>query len=231
MDYAVIRELNSFYILLDIGFLLILGYVLIKTKRYMAFWFGISGALLYFIVDYGGFHLLLQTRVVNGANTMWFLLWLSTSYGFTNFAWIWLFLDNDKKLIQWSGLIVGGWLLVAFVSQTFGGSFPSIQISRMTGSYHWFMALVLIVGYIYLVIQQWGTQGLWKQLLYLAMIGIVVQLSWETVLLLSGIRPLGVNPILFNSLLETNLGMPYLYLIHRALSQRYQPTMFVESES
>ena len=96
MDYIVARELNSLYIFLDIGFLLILGFVLYWTKRRQAFWFGLAGAILYFIVDYGGFYLLLGTREVNGANTMWFLLWLSTSYGFTNFAWIWLFLDKGE---------------------------------------------------------------------------------------------------------------------------------------
>ncbi|QMS85381.1 hypothetical protein [Candidatus Xianfuyuplasma coldseepsis] len=217
MDYIVARELNYLYIYLDIVFLVILGYFLIRKNRLLAFWFGVAGALIYFVVDYGGFYLLLGTRNVDGAHTMWFLLWLSTSYGFTNFVWIWLFLDRDKSIRQWSLLIVGGWLLVAFVSQSLGQSFGVINISRMTGSYHWFMLLILVIGYGFYIYQNWGDNNLLKQILYLLFIGIVVQFSWEAVLLVSGIRPLGMNPIVFNSLLETNLGIPYLYFIHRYL--------------
>ena len=99
-DYAVSRELNTLYIMLDIIFLGLLGYALLKSKRKLAFFFGIAGALLYFLVDYGIFYLLLGTREVDGANTMLFFLWLSTSYGFTNFAWIWFLRDNDKRIIE-----------------------------------------------------------------------------------------------------------------------------------
>ena len=230
MDYVVARDLNSLYIILDIGFLLILGVLLYRSGRLTAFWFGIAGALLYFIVDYGGFYWLLGTREVHGADTMWFLLWLSTSYGFTNFAWIWLFLSRDKQISKWSILIIGGWMVVAFASQLFGSSFHNISIQRMTGSYHWFMLLVLVVGYVYLIFREWGSPDLLKKVLYLVLIGIVVQLSWESVLLISGIRPLGMNPILFNSLLETNLGMPYLYLIHRAITERQSLEVQVEAQ-
>ena len=229
MDYAVMRELNVLYIYLDLIYLMILGVVLYRLGRKKAFWFGIAGAVLYFVVDYGGFYLLLGTREVEGANTMWFLLWLSTSYGFTNFAWIWLFLDRDEKILPLSGLIVGGWLIVAFGSQLFGDSFSTINISRMTGSYHWFMLTVLVVGYLYLMVRHYGEENLWRSLLYLAGIGILVQFSWEAVLLVSGIRPFGLNPILFNSLLETNLGMPYLYLIHKALTKKNTEAVYLES--
>ena len=57
-------------------------------------------------------------------------------------------------------------------------------------------------------------------ILQLLVIGIGVQFSWEFVLLISNIRPTGVLPLIVNSLIETNLGMPYLYLIHRAVSTR-----------
>lgn len=32
------------------------------------------------------------------------LLWMSMSYGFTNFTWIWLWLNKDKHLFEWSVL-------------------------------------------------------------------------------------------------------------------------------
>jgi hypothetical protein len=206
--------------------------LLLRFKRKLAFIFGIAGALIYFLVDYGIFYLLLNTRQVVGANTALFLLWLSTSYGFTNFVWIWLFLDRDKQIMKWSAFIVGGWLLVAFISQLFGASFLQISISRETGGYHWAMALMLLVGYGYAIIYNMKNKNQEQiPILYLLFIGVVVQFSWEAVLLISGIRPEGYLPLLINSLLETNLGIPYLFLIHKAIKKRvYEPNALVIAE-
>jgi len=221
MDYPVIRELNQLYIFLDIGFLIFIGILLLRMKRQKAFIFGIAGALLYFIVDYGFFYMILGTREVVGANTFFFLLWLSTSYGFTNFVWIWLFLNRDKRIIEWSLLIVIGWFAVALIAQSFGSEFPMIRISRGTSSYHGIMAIILLVGYAYIIIRNLRSEDEERiPILRLLFIGIIVQFSWEAVLLISGIRPQGWNPLIINSLLETNLGMPYLFFIHKALSKR-----------
>ena len=116
MEVIPSRDLNLLYILLDIGFLLILAGALLWCRKYLAALFGLFGGLLYFLVDYGGFYLLLGTREVSGADPFWFLLWLSMSYGFTNFVWIWLWLDRDGHALEWSVLIVAGWLAVALLA-------------------------------------------------------------------------------------------------------------------
>lgn len=217
MDYLVERELNLLYILLDIGFLLFLGWMLLYFKKTKAFFFGVAGAIIYFVVDYGIFYLLLQTREVTGANTFIFLLWLSTSYGFTNFVWIWLFLDKEKRIWEWSLLIVIAWFSIGLISQSFGSGFPVIQISRGTGSYRGYMAIILFVGYAIVIIKNLNQKSEQIPILKLLFIGIIVQFSWESALLISGIRPLDWNPLIINSLLETNLGLPYLYFIHKAI--------------
>jgi hypothetical protein len=220
MDYLVSRELNSLYMMLDIVFLLLFGFLLIAKKKHLTFLFGLAGGLIYFIVDYGIFYLWLGTREVVGADPMTFLLWLSISYGFTNFVWIWLFLDKDKKIIEWSLLILIGWFSIALISQGFGGSFRIIQISRGTTGYHGAMAIMLIFGYLFVIIKNliYDTEPK-IPILRLIFIGVVVQFSWESVLLISGIRPLGFKPIIINSLLETNLGLPYLFFIHKHLKK------------
>jgi len=43
MDFTVARELNSLYIILDIFFLIFLGYLLLMKKQKMTFLFGIAG--------------------------------------------------------------------------------------------------------------------------------------------------------------------------------------------
>ena len=112
---------------------------------------------------------------------------------------------------------------MAFLSQGFGGRFPTISIERGTGAYHGVMAAILCAGYLVLILRNLraGASGGEKaNLLRLLAIGIGVQLSWEGALLVSGIRPAGLAPLVVNSLLETNLGLPYAYLIHRAVTRR-----------
>lgn len=232
MSYIVARELNTLYIILDIIFLVLIGFLLIKKKKWLPLFFGIAGAIIYFIVDYGVFYLILGTRNVVGADPFWFLLWLSVSYGFTNFLWIWLFLDKDKQIVEWSLLIVIGWFANALIAQNFGSNFTIIQISRGTGSYHGAMAIMLLVGYLYVIIHNLTNQSEEKiPILRLLFIGIIVQFSWEAILLVSGIRPQGFNPLIVNSLLETNLGIPYLFFIHRYLKRVTQKNVGNEIET
>lgn len=210
------RQLNKLYILLDIIFLISLLALLLIKKRYVAVLFGIFGGILYFAVDYGIFYKVLETRVVSGANPFWFLLWLSMSYGFTNFVWIWLWLDHDENLLEWSVYIPIGWLAVVLISANFGAPFGEIAISRGTGSYHGVMALILFLSYGIVIIHNMVVKDKSEKwpLVWMLLIGILVQFSWEFILLITGIRATGFGPLIVNSLLETNLGIPIIYLIY-----------------
>ena len=222
MEVVAARVLNELYIYLDIGFLFILLGILLYTKRYAAAIFGILGGRLYVRVDYGGGYLLLGTRGVSGADPCGFVLWLCMSYGFTNFVWIWLWLDRDHHSLEWSILIIAGWLTSALLSQNFGGEFAEVSISRGTGSYHGIMAILLFVGYAALCLKNIRAKEEKDRvdLKWILAIGILVQFSWEFVLLITGIRPQGILPLVVNSLLETNLGLPYIYFIHKAVTKR-----------
>ncbi len=244
------RTFQSLYIWLDLVFLAIFVALLVWRRKYQALILGVAGGAVYFAVDYGIFLHLLGTRTVTGASPFWVLLWLSLSYGLTNFAWIWLLLDRDDHALEWSALIVSGWLFVALVSQQFGYDSVPISTRRGTGQYHGVMALILFLGYGWLIIQNLrlsrgsagspaaadgggeesrAAQGLSAggsiyepaPLLWILTVGIVVQFGWEAVLAISGIRNLSWSTLIVNSLVETNMGLPYLYLIHRALSRRW----------
>ena len=222
MEVLPAREFSTLYIYLDIIWLVFYALILGYSKRYLAITAGLVGCVLYFAVDYGIFYLALDTRVVTGADPFWLLLWLSSSYGFTNFAWIWLLLDRDSYAVEWSLLTISGWLAVAMLSQSFGSDMPFVSISRGTSDYHGIMAFILAVGYLFLIIRNIRVGARQKvNILRLLVIGIGVQLSWEFVLLITGIRPAGIMPIIVDSLIETNLGMPYLYLVHRVVSRRF----------
>ncbi|NCU33663.1 MAG: hypothetical protein EOM23_12195, partial [Candidatus Moranbacteria bacterium] len=129
------RNLNPTYIYFDIVFLILFLGLLAYRKRYLTILFAISGGILYFLVDYGFFYLILGTRVIEGASYFWFLLWLSMSYGITNFAWIWLWIRKDQYLVQWSFIILIWWFICPFLAKLFGGEFGAISIYRGTSGY------------------------------------------------------------------------------------------------
>jgi len=219
MQIIAARALSTLYIYLDIAWLVLFCGLLFYFKRRLALVVGLLAGVLYFVVDYGIFYRLLGTRTVQGADPFWFLLWLSFSYGITNFAWIWLLLGRDGHALEWSVLIVMAWLSIALLSQNFGAGFPAITIQRGTGAYHGVMAAILFGGYFYIIVQ--NLRGKEKvDILRLLAIGIGVQFSWEAVLLATGIRPAGFGALLVNSLIETNLGLPYIYFIHRSITHQ-----------
>lgn len=222
MDVIPSRQLNLYYIWLDIIFLAFFLGLLWKQRKYTTVIWSLLAGVLYIIVDYGVFYLLLGTREVVGANPFWFLCWLSMSYGITNFAWIWLWMKKDKHLFEWSLLIVMWWIACPLISQNLGGD-PTIFISRGTNSYHGVMALIMFVGYAILCMHNIKQTDKTKKIniLWLLIIGILVQFCWEASLLVTGIRALGFGPLIVNSLIETNLGIPYCFMLYRLITKHY----------
>lgn len=227
------RSLNYLTIYLDCGFLLLLLGLLLWKKKYQAVLVGLAGGLLYFAVDFGIFYVWLHTRVVTNADPGWFLFWLSMSYGFTNFAWIWLWLDRDKNLLEWSLYIPLMWFVEGIISKSCGDPTGVISITRGTGQYHYVMAIFLFVGYTYLLIHNLLSKqkGNRYPILWILAIGVLVQGSWEGILAICGIRNLSWDTFIINSLLETNMGLPYLFLIHKGINKRIDEALRPVSEN
>lgn len=212
------RQMPSSIIWLDCVFLVLLYLLLIFKKRYFTALFSLFGGILYFIVDWGIFYKLLGSRVVYNANPEAFLFWLSMSYGITNFLFIWLAIKKDKYLLHFSLLILIWWICSAMIAK--GLPHKEIIIWRTTGKYHWVMAIMLIVGYFAIIIYNIFTKKSQLPILRMLFIGIIVQFAWEFALLINGIRKPQWGPILIDSLIETNLGIPYIYLIYKFISSK-----------
>lgn len=224
------RQFTPMYIWLDIAFLLLFAGLLIYKKKYMTVTVGIIFGLIYMLVDYGIFHLVCHSRSITGGSLFWVLLWMSMSYGFTNFSWIWLWISKDKHLFEWSLLILSWWFCCPMIANTFSAGQTPIMIQRTTGAYHGYMAILLFIGYAILIVYNLKQKKLSKQINIprLLIMGILVQFGWEAGLLIGGIRSAGfatlsdkLAPLVINSLLETNLGMPYIYLIFIGITAHY----------
>ena len=225
------RQFSPLYIWLDIVFLVAYLGLLLWKKKYMTVLVGLVMGAVYLLVDYGIFHLVCHSRsITEGYSLFWVLLWMSMSYGFTNFTWIWLALSKDEHLLEWSLLILGWWFCCPLLTQTFAPDAAVIVIQRTTGAYHGYMAAILFVGYLGAICYNLRQTAPEKRmhLAWLLAIGVGVQLGWEAGLLLGGIRSAGfasfgekLRTLAVNSLLETNLGMPYVYCIFIAYTRRF----------
>lgn len=235
------RSFTMAYIWLDIVFLVLLAALLVYRKKFLALLWGLAGGILYLIVDYGIFYLLMGSRsiyiggVLQGSSgTFLILLWMSLSYGMTNFIWIWLCLERDEHLREWTFMIFGWWIVCPMLSEMAPAS-TAVQTARTTAGYHWVMALILFVCYMVLIIYNMYQRDprLRVNILWLCVIGVTVQFGWEFGLLIGGIRSSGADiapeeklrTLVVNSLLETNLGMPGIYAIFLAVTSKWEETL------
>ncbi len=229
------RNLNILYIILDCIFLAVFIGLLIWKRRYSTLIFALFGGVLYTIVDFGGFYLLSHTRtvyidgVLQGAGgTFLVLLWMSMSYGMTNFAFIWILIGKDSYAKYWIFLILMWWMICPSISEL--GGEPTITTSRTTGAYHGWMGVALVVSYLILIIflLMKSPKEAFVNVLYLCLIGFAVQFGWEFSLLVNGIRPMNgasIRTLIVNSCLETNLGMPLIYAIFYFWHKRFNEDM------
>lgn len=227
------RNFDLLYIMFDTAFLLVFMGLLIWKKKYLTVLWALFGGILYFIVDFGYFYLISGSRTVSvngivsgGGVTALVLLWMSLSYGITNFAFIWLCLGRDENLKEWLILIIGWW--IAAPSLVLNGSGTVITTFRTTSAYHGVMAAILIIGYLAAIIYNLKSENKKIPVLRLNAIGFSVQFFWEFALLVNGIRPLNgasIVTLIINSCIETNLGMPYIFLIYCFITGRLQENL------
>lgn len=250
MDVIAERMFGVPYIVLDSVFILAFLALLLITKRRLTALWAIAGGVLYFIVDYGIFHLLTGSRHIGTVNAdgvfsvggegMMFgvLMWMSLSYGITNFAWIWLCLKKDKRIAEWTVLIFVWWLVCPILDNAITGDGMRVRIWRETSGYHWFMAVFLAVSYftviVYNLLQKDGEKRM--RILRLFGIGVAVQFGWEFALLLGGIRSGSMEfteqlrVLAVNSLMETNLGLPAMYCIYLFVTSRVREDLTVRDK-
>jgi len=227
------RQFPLLYIFLDTAFLFVLCGLLFWRKRRLTLLFGLSGGVLYMLVDYGIFHLLTGSRSITFTDALgtastseglmfWVLLWMSMSYGITNFVLLWVWMGKDRHSTEWTLLIFIWWFCAPMIASAFGGQTGTVSIARTTGAYHSAMAIIMFVCYLVAIVYNLAQKARQKRfpLLRLFLLGVSVQFAWEMALLIGGIRSPGfgleqiVNTFVVNSLLETNLGAVPIFAIY-----------------
>lgn len=249
-DYIMpTRNFSLAYVIMDSIFVIAFVVILFATKRKVTAFWALTGGLLYWIVDFGIFYGATHSREIfsytfnSYASTLTelgplgvggVLFWMSMSYGILDFAFIWLWLSKDKKALEFSTLIVVWWICCPLLADFLNNLIPTMlcfQTQRTTNKYHGIMGLIMLVGYFIVIITNIVNKDESKKIpiVRLFIIGFMAQFLWEFLLLVFGIRSQtydsdltrSISTLLQDSLVETNLGMPYIYFIHKAVTSRW----------
>ena len=226
MNSYVARTFDMDFVYLDIAFCAVWMLVLFRRKHTIALWFGLFGALIVFLVDDVLWLRVQQTRFLEVPfNRDLFLLYFSFTYGMIEFSYITAMFQarSMKTRALWTLFLYGGWMATALISQHAGIDDRTIQTGRDMSNARVIQVALVAGGYLLLLLLKYTWRPMksltFPRMLYLFLIGILVHFAMEVTLLASGIRPAEnyVHVLLFNSLLEFNMGVPILYILWTAI--------------
>lgn len=226
MNSYVARTFDMDFMYLDIAFCAVWMLVLFRRKHTIALWFGLFGALIVFLVDDVLWLRVQQTRFLEVPfNRDLFLLYFSFTYGMIEFSYITAMFQarSMKTRALWTLFLYGGWMATALISQHAGIDDRTIQTGRDMSNARVIQVALVAGGYLLLLLLKYTWRPMksltFPRMLYLFLIGILVHFAMEVTLLASGIRPAEnyVHVLLFNSLLEFNMGVPILYILWTAI--------------
>jgi hypothetical protein len=220
MTHDVIRTFGIDYIFFDLLFLAIFHFLLIRKKKFIpliAFWLG---GLAIMIIDWGFWLQVFHIRKLSLPEVFlpmlpeyWrvtvFMFWFSFSYGLM-FSWMFLMFEEGKQRVFWTALLWGGWLTVALLSQNIPLWDDTFTTLRMMGGSRITQIIIVVAGYILLFILKYN----WKKILYLFMVGVLCHFMMESSLWISGIRSGSFAVLFVNSLIESNMGVPILFILY-----------------
>ncbi len=229
MSNYVARTFDMDFMYLDIAFCAVWMLVLLRQKRTIALWFGLFGAMVVFLVDDILWLRIQQTRFLEVPfNRDLFLLYFSFTYGMIEFSYVTVMFGakSIKTKALWTLFLYGGWLATALISQHAGIDDRTIDIGRDMSNARIIQIAMVAGGYLLLLVLKYAWRPMksltFPRMLYLFLVGMLVHFGMEITLLASGIRPAEnyVDVLLFNSLLEFNMGIPILYVLWTAIRSR-----------
>ena len=225
----VARTFDMDFIYLDIAFCAVWILVLLRRKQTIPLCFGLLGALITFLADDVLWLHIQHTRTLDVPfNHDLFLVYFSFTYGMIEFSYVTVMFQakSMKAKALWTLFLYGGWLATALISQHVGIDDRTIQTSRDMSHARIIQGAMVVGGYLLLLLLKYTWQPMKSltipRIIYLFCVGILVHFGMEITLLASGIRPAGdyVHVLLFNSLLEFNMGIPILYILWTAIRAR-----------
>ncbi|KAJ6234311.1 hypothetical protein M0813_04114 [Anaeramoeba flamelloides] len=119
--------------------------------------------------------------------------------------------ERTRQRILWTILFFSVQTIPAFMQKGFDWDNRTCKIGRHMGGNRWKMLLSLVIGYGYLCWRRIKA----KDLVKLFLIGFIGEGIFEFAFYISGIRTGKIDVLLFDSAIEMNLGIPWMFLLWR----------------
>lgn len=209
----IARKFEFDYILFDALFLVIWVALLIGQKRFGPLKAGLVCAAIVYVID-GVIWTASGVREY-GIPAPWIKypvdFMMDVSYGIIAFSWVWIAFEREsaRDVVFWTILLFAGWLLIPFASRWISLVDDPITTVRHMSSRVWVHISVVIGGYLALIALGYDL----KTLLYVFWVGCMLAFMMEFALLVSGIRSTNIALLVYETLILTNQGIPYLYVI------------------
>jgi hypothetical protein len=136
---------------------------------------------------------------------------MDISYGILGFGWAWLAFERRsvRDVVFWTAVLFGGWLIVPFASTWVPLVDAQVVTVRHMASRVWLHIAVVVIGYAALLALGYST----RRLLYVFWVGCMLAFMMEFSLLVAGVRSFNLKLLAYETLILTNMGIPYLYII------------------
>ena len=221
-EAVVARTIGIDFIYLDLLFITIWVSFLIKRKYWTPIKWGLLGWIIYIFVDYVYWYLITQTRHYTGPlDPFLFFLWFCVSPGFVQFSYVIVMFEkrNKRELIFWTLLFFIGWTLVSVGSQILPINDTLIEVYRDMNveNQRFNEVLMVLVNVIIAAALYYKKKLRLEDILFLFLVGTLVEFGLEFTLSVSGIRQeqggWSLITMIVNTLIEFNLGIILMYLL------------------
>lgn len=209
--HDVIRVFDLDYLIFDLIFCFLFISILMVQKKIFPFIVGLLCGVLFLIIDgiiwwNTGIREIYPPNLKIAVDIM-----MDFTYGLLAFSWVMIMFENKnmKEILLWTTLLYGGWFLIASLSQILPLNDTEITTIRHMKRLRIFEISTVVIGYLLLFILGYN----YKKIIFIFWVGTMLSFMMESYLLFTGIRPSGFDLLLYDSLILTNQGIPYLYVI------------------
>ncbi len=237
IDSIVTRTFGMDFIYLDLIFLSFwIGFLIYKRYWKSIIW-GLVGWLVYLLTDFYIWYIVMESRTYSGPiNPTLFFLWFCFSPGFAQFSYVALMLEKRKwrDIWLWTLMFYIGWTFVSVGSQLIPWDDRIIEVARNMNEARQRLTFGLmtlgnlIIAFILYAFKKIRLQDI----LYLFIVGTLVEFCLEFTLTVSGIRleqeTWSFQLMIINTLIEFNMGIVLMYLVLSVVFNMWNKPIFKE---
>jgi hypothetical protein len=213
INESITRRFQIDYLLFDTLFMIAWIVLLLRHKRREPLYVGLICGLVFYAID-GIMWTATGVREYE-LPSAWLKFpvdfMMDVSYGVVGFGWAWIALERRsvRDVAFWTALLFGGWLLVPLLSRWAPLiEAPVVTVRNMAGRV-WLHIAAVVAGYAALLALGYSL----RRALHVFWVGCMLAFMMEFSLLVTGVRSFDLKLLVYETLILTNMGIPYLYII------------------